>query len=422
MSININKEKGQGFEAGGVKKKDLRSGYTTGACAAAAAKAAVMLLLGAQARRRESSEGKDLQTYELTSLRTVEIPFPDGNRVKFCIHDSGVGGQDSAWASIKKDAGDDPDITNRAEIMAEARIAGMRESGKACKLKKAVTSELAGLCAYELVIKGGKGVGTVTKPGLSVAVGEPAINPVPRKMIEEAVRESVEAWKRESVKAKNLRIIEITISVPDGEGLAKKTLNARLGIVGGISILGTTGIVKPVSTEAWTATIASAMDVAVATGHKEIVVSAGRTSEKAHMKKFGFSEEAYVLMGDYLEFSLKEAGRHGFEKIHLCAQWAKMVKIAMATPQTHVRFGAIDMKKASAFLNSLGIGIPLDHDFNTAREMLDHIIAENAGTSHALYLQKVCGAAKRYAQEITEGVPVDIHLVSYNGEIIAANE
>jgi cobalt-precorrin-5B (C1)-methyltransferase len=376
-----------------VKKKDLRSGYTTGACAAAAAKAAVMLLLGA--------EGKDLQTYELASLSSVEIPFPDGSRVKFSIHGSGVSGQDSAWASIKKDAGDDPDITNRAEIVAEARHVGARRT-------------------VPLQIKGGKGVGTVTKPGLSVAVGEPAINPVPRKMINDAVAETILESSRGT--ARSAPAFEITISVPNGEELAKKTLNARLGIIGGISILGTTGIVKPVSTEAWTATIASAMDVAVAIGHKEIVVSAGRTSEKAHMKKYGFSEEAYVLMGDYLEFSLKEAGRHGFEKIHLCAQWAKMVKIAMATPQTHVRFGAIDMKKASAFLNSLGIGIALDHDFNTAREMLDHIIAENAGTTHALYLQKVCEAAKRYAEEIVKGVPVDIHLVSYNGEIIAANE
>ena len=384
MSISINKEKGQGFEVSGLKKKDLRSGYTTGACAAAAAKAAALLLLGGE-------------------VKEVEVPFPDGNRVKFNIHRSGVSGQDSAWASIKKDAGDDPDITNRAEIIAEAILVSCR-----------------GEVPSPLSIKGGKGVGTVTKPGLSVAVGGPAINPVPRKMIEDAVAEAILESSRGT--ARRAPTIEIIISVPNGEELAKKTLNARLGILGGISILGTTGIVKPVSTEAWTATIASAMDVAVATGHKEIVVSAGRTSEKAHMKKYGFSEEAYVLMGDYLEFSLKEAVRHGFEKIHLCAQWAKMVKIGMATPQTHVRFGAIDMKKASAFLNSLGIGIPLDQDFNTAREMLDHIIAENAGTTHALYLQKVCDAAKRYAQEITEGVPVDIHLVSYNGEVIAANE
>jgi len=390
MSININKEKGQGFEVRGVKKKNLRSGYTTGACAAAAAKAAVMLLLGAEAGKRESGKVKE-----------VEIPFPDGNRVKFCIHGSGVGGQDSAWASIKKDAGDDPDITNRAEIVAEVRHVGARRT-------------------VPLQIKGGKGVGTVTKPGLSVAVGEPAINPVPRKMINDAVAEAILESSRGT--ARRAPAFEITISVPNGEELAKKTLNARLGIIGGISILGTTGIVKPVSTEAWTATIASAMDVAVATGHKEIVVSAGRTSEKAHMKKYGFSEEAYVLMGDYLEFSLKEAGRHGFEKIHLCAQWAKMVKIAMATPQTHVRFGAIDMKKASAFLNSLGIGIPLDHDFNTAREMLDHIIANSVGAQRAVPLQKVCDAAKKYAEEISGEVPVDTYLVSYDGKIISGNE
>ena len=370
-----------------MKKKELRSGYTTGACAAAAAKAAVMLLLGVEAGQRDSGKVKDL-----------EIPFPDGSRVKFEVYDSGIKEQEnSAWASIKKDAGDDPDITNRAEIVAEARHVGARR-------------------AVPLQIKGGKGVGIVTKPGLSVPVGEPAINPVPRKMIEEAVNEAILEG------GTGAPTLEITISVPDGEELAKKTLNARLGIVGGISILGTTGIVKPVSTEAWTATIASAMDVAVATGHREIVVSSGRTSEKAHMKKYSFSEETYVLMGDYLEFSIKEAVKHGFEKIHLCAQWAKMVKIGMATPQTHVRFGAIDTKAAVLFLSSLGIDISRDHDFNTAREMFDLITLGKDVALNSLALQKVCDAAKKYAKEISGEVPVDVHLVSYDGKIISGNE
>ena len=372
-------------------KKKLRSGYTTGACAAAAAKAAALLVT------RHASH-----VTAVDRVTAVEIPFPDKSRVKFKVQSSEFKGN-SAIASVIKDAGDDPDVTNGAEIVAEARIAS--NVGAIHELPLQVT------------IKGGKGVGTVTKPGLSVPVGEPAINPVPRKMIEEAV---LEAFNTRSGKARLAPTVEVTISVPKGEELAKKTLNHRLGIFGGISILGTTGIVKPVSTEAWTATIASSMDVAVATGRKEIVVSAGRTSEKTHMKKYGLPEESYVLMGDYLEYSFREARKHNFQQIHLCAQWAKMVKIAMATPQTHVRFGAIDVKKAVGFLNSIGLDIPTKRDFNTAREIFDYINSEIPNPESAF--SGVCTFAMRYAREIAEGTPVKSHLVSYKGEIIAESE
>ena len=378
-----------------ILKKNLRSGYTTGACAAAAAKAAV-LLLGGKAGKGKS--GKD-----------VEIPFPDGSRVVFRIENSELetrGSELTARASIIKDAGDDPDVTNGAEIVAEAALVHVGA-------RRALPS------SQRITIKGGTGVGTVTKPGLSVPVGEPAINPVPRKMIEAAVSEVLDTCRGNS---RITPAIEITISVPKGEELAKKTLNYRLGIEGGISILGTTGIVKPVSTEAWTATITSSMDVATAMGHEEIVLSAGRTSEKAHMEKFRFPEEAYVLMGDYLEYSLQEAARHTFKKIHLCAQWAKMVKIAMATPQTHVRFGAINVRKAVELLNSLGIDVPQDRDFNTAREIFDYIYSRSSAQEINVSLQRICNAAKKYAEEITQGIPVVTCLVSYEREIISTSE
>ena len=369
-----------------MKMKELRSGYTTGACAAAAAKAAALLVVR-----------------NLSCITDVDVPFPDGSRVKFRVRSSEFDGT-SAKASVIKDAGDDPDVTNGAEIVAEVKV----QDAERMKHN-----------ADEIIIKGGQGVGIVTKPGLSVPVGEPAINPVPRKMIETAVLEAIDVCRGTVCLAP---AVEITISVPKGEELAKKTLNSRLGIAGGISILGTTGIVKPVSTEAWTATITSAMDVAKATGQKDIVVSAGRSSEKAHMGKFNFPEEAYVLMGDYLEYSLKEAVKHGFEKIHLCAQWAKMVKIALATPQTHVRFGAIDVKKAVELLNSFGFDIPEDRNFNTAREIFDYIVAGNTGTIHAAPLQKICDAAKQYAEDITEGNPVTTYLISYDGKVISNSE
>ncbi len=370
-------------------KKGLRSGYTTGACAAAAAKAAALLV-----------------TRHASRVTNVEIPFPDGSRVKFLIHNSKLethNSQLSAWASVIKDAGDDPDVTNGAEIKAEVRVKGLE-------------SEARKTLKSSIVIKGGKGVGVVTKPGLPVPVGEAAINPVPRQMIEEAISDFTK-----SVIQNPQSVIEVTISVPNGEALAKKTLNYRLGILGGISILGTTGIVKPVSTAAWTATITSSMDVAKAMGIKEIILSAGRTSEKAHMKTNNLPEESYVLMGDHLEYSLKEAKRHGFKRAHLCAQWAKMLKIAMATPQTHVRFGAINIRKALELLNSLEAGLPQNREFNTAREIFDYINSKIKNKKSKL-IEKICNEAKNYAEDITGGLPVKTHLVSYEKEIIAESE
>jgi cobalt-precorrin-5B (C1)-methyltransferase len=346
-------------------KRPLRSGFTTGACAAAAAKAAATALLG------------------LPVGAFVEIPLPGGERVNIKLDGAGLDGE--AWASVIKDAGDDPDVTNGARISARARM---------------VDSE------GDVLIRGGRGVGTVTRPGLAVRPGEPAINPVPRKMITEAVREAL-------AEAESDRSVEITIEAPEGERLAKKTMNERLGIVGGISILGTTGIVKPLSGEAWRATITAGMDVAKAMGLVEIVLSSGRTSELAHMKKYALPEPSYVMMGDHVEFSLLEAGKREFGAVYVCAQWAKMLKIAMATPDTHVRAGALDIGRALEFLKGLGLDLP-GRTYNTAREISDYIKDEK-------WLYKVCQKAKEYGDEVSR-LPVRACLVSYSGDIIAESE
>jgi cobalt-precorrin-5B (C1)-methyltransferase len=422
-------------------KKNLRSGYTTGACAAAAAKAATILLLQnitppplPSPSRGEGKGGAENLGSEIWTLGfDVEIPFPDGSRVSFKVHSSQFtvyGSHSVAQASVIKDAGDDPDVTNGAELVAEIvmrnTLCVMGNNIKKETLESNPNKSLRITNHASLIVKGGKGVGLVTKPGLPVPVGEAAINPVPRQMIKEAVIEAVSECGLRNGKCGILKSeirnphLEVTISVPDGESLAKKTLNPRLGITGGISILGTTGIVKPISSEAWTATIASSMDVAKAMRHDEVVLSAGRASEKAHIKKNNLPEEAYVLMGDYLEFALLEAKKHGFKKIHLCAQWAKMLKIAMATPQTHVKHGALDTKKAVEFLNHLGIKISQELEFNTAHEIFD-FITSTFNKPQSIFPQ-VCSAAKKYVAGITSGIPVIIHLISYGGEIIASSE
>ncbi|KAF0182798.1 MAG: cobalamin biosynthesis protein CbiD [Nitrospirae bacterium] len=384
-----------------IRTRRLRSGFTTGACAAAAAKAALLCLDG-----------------QRCGAGPVEIPFPDGWRRVLLVESCSVSLHDGipvARAVVKKDAGDDPDVTNGARITATVSATPVplplpgKEINRAAKLS--LTRD-GNRNSFNMVLRGGEGVGTVTKPGLAVAVGEAAINPVPRAMILEAASEALRLVGRVPADA----TITITISVANGCELAKKTLNYRLGIVGGISILGTTGIVTPLSADAWKATISVGMDVAKATGCTEIVLSAGRTSEKAHMRRFSFPEEAYIMMGDRLEFSVLEAAARGFWRIHIVAQWAKMLKIAMGTPQTHVRFGALDVRKAAAFLQELSIPLPRKDSYNTAREMFETLSASHSDT--APFFAKVCDAACGYTVSVATGIPFSVHLAGYDGTIL----
>ncbi len=355
--------------------KRLRSGFTTGACAAAAAKAAALLLV------------------HKNSPRKVNIPFPDGSRKDFRVHSAQFLEDGTTRASIIKDAGDDPDVTNRAEICATVSL----------QLQHSTDSSIL---IDTLQLCGGEGVGTVTKPGLAVSVGEPAINPVPREMIIQAVREAIPDGS-----------LTVTISVPKGKVLAEKTLNHRLGIVGGISILGTTGIVRPISADAWTATIQASLDVAKEAGLTEIVLSTGRTSEKGAQHLLALKEEAYAMMGDYLEFSLKEASRREFKTIHLAGMWAKIIKAALRVPQTHVKNGILEMGDATNLLGKLGAEGALLQKIsqsNTAREMYIHI--QDAHRTELV--TRVCLKAKEYCEDVT-GKEVKLYLINHKTEVIA---
>ncbi|WP_136796698.1 cobalt-precorrin-5B (C(1))-methyltransferase CbiD [Desulfosediminicola ganghwensis] len=363
-------------------KKKLRSGFTTGACAAAAAKGATLLLLKSG-----------------FSCQEVDIPFPEGERFRFALEQCELedGGNDQpmkARASVIKDAGDDPDVTNGALIAATVSYSPD-------------TSE-------KITLIGGEGVGTVTKPGLAVSPGLPAINPVPRQMINQAVLEGIS----ESGVDDTLSLI-VEISIPAGRELAKKTLNERLGIVDGLSILGTTGIVKPVSAKAWTDTISTSMDVAEANGVVEIVLSTGRTSEKALEKTGRFTPEALIMMGDYLEYALLAAAKHSFKRLHMAGMWAKILKAALRIPQTHVRFGALEIQNAIDCIAHL----QPDRDFsyldnsNTAREIYERLIQK--GDQQVVHL--VCHLARKYHEDVS-GLPVTVYLVHHTGEIITIAE
>ncbi len=378
--------------------RPLRKGYTTGACAAAAAKAAVILMLKGQ--------GSGVKGQKTPAF--VEIPFPDGSKVRFKVHHSQLITKNSklaAKATIIKDAGDDPDITNGAEIAATATL-GLRGKGQGARRK---------IDLPLIQIKGGKGVGVVTKPGLAVPVGEPAINPVPMKMIREAVMEAV----TEGSRVKGQEVLEIMISVPKGRELAKKTLNSRLGIIGGISILGTTGIVEPMSVDAYKDTISLGIDMAVAAGLNEIVFTPGRNSEKYAEEILQLKEDAFVQMGDYAGFALKTAVKKGIKKIDVVGQLGKMAKIADGNFKTHVRDSSLNLLHIAKWAEEWGYDNKICEGIkqsNTARQISDFF--EQRGNKRFFEL-----VGKRVIEKIRGLLKRDIEIrciiLSSNGSVMA---
>lgn len=295
----------------------LRDGFTTGTAAAAAAKAAVLSALGAEVPPK------------------LDTPLPDGGRLGVPIAACRVEGQ-GVRASVVKDGGDDPDATHKASIEAVVRLAPGNPGNP-------------GNGGVRVRISGGRGVGVVTLPGLSVKVGEPAINPGPRRQIEQAVREAAGLAGFQGG-------IWVLIEVPDGEALARKTMNPRLGIQGGISILGTTGIVRPLSHDAWRAAVSQAMAVARAAGLGRVALTTGRTSERLFLQHFPDTPRLSVIqVGDHFAHALAEAGRLGFAEVVLAVFFGKLVKQAQGLPDTHAKHGRIDFAALAALCREAGL-------------------------------------------------------------------
>lgn len=345
-----------------MAKKTLRSGYTTGACAAAAAKGAALLLRDGAAE-------------------VAGIVLPTGAGACFQLHgqqlDAGV-----AHCFVVKDAGDDPDVTHGVEL--HARLQRTAAAG--------------------LEISAGQGIGTVTKPGLAVAVGQAAINPVPRRMIEQALAEVFPADTG----------LQLILSIPDGEQRAAKTLNARLGILGGLSLLGTTGVVRPISHQAWTDTLEVALDVALAAGAEPVVLSTGRTSELAAQQHFDLPEEAFVMMGDFIGYTLEACQRKGVAQIVLSGQFAKLLKIASGHPQTHVRHSQLDLKQLLCWGKEIGLDAAECQQLelvNTARQVFETFGADSP------LIERVGRQALTLCQRQVAGAEISLLLVDYQGRV-----
>jgi cobalt-precorrin-5B (C1)-methyltransferase len=344
-------------------------------------------------------------------LDEAEIILPNGETATFRLHGQSFT-LNSACCYVIKDAGDDPDVTHGAEIHAETMLAEASGDGA-------------------VVIRGGPGVGRVTKPGLAIPVSEWAINPVPRRMITTAINEVLSLHCPLFTGHCEPVVPHVTISIANGEELAKKTLNARLGIVGGLSILGTTGIVKPISRQAWTDTIDASIDVALACGCSTLVLSTGRTSELAAQRFFSragkfdegemsraptpLSEESYIMMGDHVGHTLRACECKGVRNVILSAQFAKLLKIACGHEQTHVSSSRmdpgilIDWLKGSPRLSHLA---SLVSRSGTARHVF-----ESSGKDPEL-MALVRDRAAAFAARIAPGLRLQVFLAGYGGEMV----
>lgn len=412
------------------KRGRLRCGFSSGTAAAAAARAALRHLLTG------------------VSASAVAVRLPSGVYLGVPVAWSSVQGR-TACASVIKDGGDDPDITNGAEIRAIVSILsrGPEQAGQAERDRPAI------------LLVAGKGVGLVTKPGLAAAPGEPAMNPVPRQMLSENI--TLELMRPENFhlgplflncsdlaisasrsaqtdkpalhlplyaktgpvdpfrQANNFSVM-VEIEVPRGEELSRYTLNPRLGILGGISILGTTGLVKPFSNEAYEQTIQAAISVAASNECDAMVLSTGGKSERFAMGLLPeLPPEAFVQIADFFSFAVKKARLYGFFRIIHSIFFGKAIKMAQGHPYTHAHSVPLDLDFLAGIAHSLG------HDAAHCRELASantarHALEIIAGKGSYNILESVAQrAAVQSGRLAGEGAEIRLLLFDYNGRLLA---
>ena len=356
--------------------KGQREGFTTGACAAAAAKAATRVLVHREA------------------IASIETTLPNGRRHTFVLEQCELG-SDVAVCSVVKDAGDDPDCTHGAEIVAEVTLRA--EPG--------------------VELRNGQGVARVTKPGLGLEVGAPAINPVPRRNITEMVLEELAATPYAGA--------IVTIAVPTGEAMAKETINERLGLIGGISILGTTGIVKPYSTAAFKASVVQAIDVARERGIETLVLTTGGKSEAYAMRLFPeLPEDAFVQVGDFVGVGVKHCARRSARRAVIVGMIGKLSKMADGRMMTHAAGSEVNMDLLASIAKDLGAkGATVDEirAANTARHVLELAAREGIeGLCSAICARVVAHLTKHVdgTSGARDAFAIEAILVDFTGAVL----
>ena len=397
-----------------VKRRGMRTGYTTGACAAAAAKAAALALLSGQ------------------PVREATLRLPIGEDAAFAIHhcellppedgpDGVAAAPAAAICSVIKDGGDDPDVTSgseiRAKVWAAAAPSDAVDAPNAHNAPDAVDAAGASDAsehspAPSVTLRGGSGVGAVTKPGTGIPVGDPSITRVPRRMITQAV---IDAAK--SVGCETASFI-VEISVPGGEEIAKKTDNPRLGIVGGISILGTTGVVQPFSTAAWRASVNVSIDVAAANAIPHMVIATGTQSELFAKRMLELPDMAYVNVGIFTGAALRRCVQRGVPRAALVGMVGKFSKIAMGKFVTHVAGNKVDPAYLAALAAECGASNAVQDEMRAAtsgRHFQEIALERGVDSVFDLLCARVCQAAREYLGDRADTLAIDAVCFDFDG-------
>lgn len=369
------------------KAKGQRTGFSTGACAQAGVAACLVSFL------------------EGTPPKEISVRLPIGRRAVFPLTDfrfdlSADKDGPSATATIIKDAGDDPDVTHGAAIVTSIRLTPLPE----------------------IRFFAGPGVGTVTKPGLGLAVGGPAINPIPREMIRNEFllrQDDLKIWTSKRYGWSDPGM-DVTISIPNGEILAEKTLNGRLGILGGLSILGTKGIVVPFSTSAYRASISQAIDVALAREIRTLVFTTGGQSEKFAQKiRSDLPEEAFIQIGDFTGFSLREAVKKNVDRVIMAGFLGKFSKLAAGVTQTHAAGSSVDLEFLSSIAREAGCPEDICTEIalaNTARHAGEIALSSGCTGFFSLLGKRVHSQLKK---AVKSDLPIEILLTNFDGTILS---
>ena len=350
-------------------KKFLRSGYTTGACSAAGVKAALIYI----------TTGEIVDTVKIIALDGTLLTIPIEHVEK--ISDGGI------RVEVIKFSGDDPDITNGASVFTTVRQ----------------------IFSDEIIFRAGIGVGKITKAGLQLPVGEPAINPGPRKLIRNVAAEF------------NISGLEVEISIPVGVELAKKTLNPILGVEGGLSIIGSTGVLRPMSEEAFKNSLVPQIDVAIANGLNCLVFVPGKIGETI-AKQFGFADNAIIQTSNFIGFMLEAAADRNVAQIILCGHIGKLAKVAAGVFHTHNRIADCRLETLAAYSAAEGLSaneVQKILDANTTEDAAQIISANHLERVYKKIATRASIRAERY---VFGKVKVATILVDYAGNILGADD
>jgi len=353
----------------------LRTGFTTGTCATASSKAAALAIINQK------------------TISSVDVLLPKRDRINIKINSCEFT-KNNARCSVIKDGGDDPDVTHGAEIFVDLSL----------------TNNVG-----TVEIDGGNGVGRVTKPGLGLEIDSAAINPTPKKMILENIQEVADEILKENG-------IKIIISVPKGKELATKTDNPRIGILNGISILGTSGIVIPYSTASFAAAIRLQIDVVSSMNDEEVVLTTGGRSEDFAREIIKLPDHSFIQMGDFSGYTIQQCAKKSLKKAYVAGFIGKLAKMAAGVKQTHVKGGKVDMK----FLSELAKRCNADSETirkilgaNTARNVQEIIMEDGVNGFFDEITKEVCNQMRQHSEE---KIPVEVILFDFDGKVLSRDK